>query len=79
MTSVSSYDSVQTHYSALAREDLAKNKLHIEKIATSFGYTDEDLAAIPKGANLGVSCGNPLALAGLKKVRLQLHPRIVTA
>ena len=30
------------------------------------GYTDEELAAAPEGANLGLGCGNPQAIAGLK-------------
>lgn len=35
-------------------------------LAESFGYTAEELAAIPEGANLGLSCGNPQAVAALK-------------
>jgi SAM-dependent methyltransferase len=35
--------------------------------AKSIGYSEKDLAAIPDGANLGLSCGNPTALASLKK------------
>lgn len=30
------------------------------------GYTEEELRAIPEGANLGLGCGNPVALASLK-------------
>lgn len=30
------------------------------------GYTDEQLTEVPDGANLGLGCGNPLALATLK-------------
>ena len=59
---------VLDHYSALAREDATRNTDHIKKIAESFGYSAEDLAGIPGEANLGVSCGNPLAVAGLKAV-----------
>jgi hypothetical protein len=59
---------VLDHYSALAREDATKNTDHIKKVAESFGYSAEDLAGIPEEANLGVSCGNPLAVAGLKAV-----------
>jgi arsenite methyltransferase len=36
-----------------------------EGLALSFGYTPEDLAGLPEGANLGLSCGNPQAVAGL--------------
>lgn len=32
----------------------------------SLGYRREDLAVLPDGANMGLSCGNPLALASLK-------------
>jgi arsenite methyltransferase len=30
------------------------------------GYTEEDLAAVPEGANLGLGCGNPQAITALK-------------
>ena len=30
------------------------------------GYTEGDLAAVPEGANLGLGCGNPQAIAALK-------------
>ena len=31
----------------------------------SIGYTDEDIMSVPEGANLGLGCGNPVALASL--------------
>jgi SAM-dependent methyltransferase len=31
------------------------------------GYTDADLKSVPKGANLGLGCGNPIALASLRE------------
>jgi SAM-dependent methyltransferase len=31
------------------------------------GYSEEDLKAAPEGANLGLGCGNPVALAFLKE------------
>lgn len=34
-------------------------------IAQKAGYSEEDLAATPEGANLGLGCGNPVALASL--------------
>ncbi len=37
-----------------------------EKLAKHVGYSPEELAALPEGANLGLSCGNPNALAALK-------------
>ncbi len=30
------------------------------------GYTSEDLAAVPEGANMGLGCGNPQAIAALR-------------
>ncbi len=34
--------------------------------ALRMGYTSEELAAIPEGANLGLGCGNPQAIAALR-------------
>jgi len=39
--------------------DLAQN------ISRNIGYTDEELKSVPQGANLGLGCGNPVALASL--------------
>lgn len=36
-------------------------------ISRNIGYTDEDINSAPDGANLGLGCGNPLALASLKE------------
>jgi ubiquinone/menaquinone biosynthesis C-methylase UbiE len=36
-------------------------------ISKNIGYTDQDLKAVPEGANLGLGCGNPLALASLRE------------
>jgi len=36
------------------------------KASKMVGYSPEELAAIPDDANLGLGCGNPTALAGLK-------------
>lgn len=37
-----------------------------ERISKNIGYSDEDMSAVPEGANLGLGCGNPIALASLK-------------
>ena len=31
------------------------------------GYSPEEMQAVPEGANLGLGCGNPVALASLKE------------
>lgn len=38
-----------------------------QSISKSIGYTDEELKSVPEGANLGLGCGNPVALASLKQ------------
>ncbi len=35
-------------------------------VSKSIGYTDEEINSVPEGANLGLGCGNPIALASLK-------------
>ena len=35
-------------------------------VASALGYTEEDLSSLPAGANLGLGCGNPHAVAQLK-------------
>jgi len=35
-------------------------------VLQEIGYTDDQAAAIPEGANLGLGCGNPLAHAGTR-------------
>jgi SAM-dependent methyltransferase len=35
-------------------------------ISTRLGYSTEELAAVPSGADMGLGCGNPKAIAALK-------------
>lgn len=37
-----------------------------DEIAKAVGYGGADLAAMPQGANMGLSCGNPTAIASLR-------------
>jgi len=37
-----------------------------DKLAERIGYMGEDLEILPEGANMGLSCGNPTAIANLK-------------
>ena len=37
-----------------------------QDISKRIGYSDEELKVVPEGANLGLGCGNPIALASLK-------------
>ena len=38
-----------------------------EDISKKIGYTEDELGAVPEGANLGLGCGNPVALASLRE------------
>lgn len=38
-----------------------------EDISKQIGYSDKDIKNLPEGSNLGLGCGNPVALASLKK------------
>jgi len=38
----------------------------VQDISKNIGYSREELNAVPEGANLGLGCGNPVALASLK-------------
>lgn len=40
---------------------------HAKEIGRKIGYSVEDLHAVPDGANLGLGCGNPVALATLRE------------
>jgi len=37
------------------------------KVGEAIGYSKEELEAVPENSNLGVGCGNPSALAGIKE------------
>ncbi len=34
--------------------------------STRLGYSENDISAVPEGSNMGLGCGNPTAIAGLK-------------
>lgn len=57
---------VQNQYAAVAESPLSSNDEAIRAIAHAFGYTEADLASLPPQANMGLSCGNPIAVAGLR-------------
>ncbi len=42
------------------------NQNQAQDISKRIGYSDQELKVVPEGANLGLGCGNPIALASLK-------------
>jgi SAM-dependent methyltransferase len=62
---------VRERYGEVARGDASCGSLcgctgNAEGLAIAFGYSADELATLPDGANLGLSCGNPQALAQLR-------------
>lgn len=58
---------VHVRYSAIARQGVPHS--YSREVAAAFGYADESLDMVPDSSNMGLSCGNPIALANLKQVR----------
>jgi arsenite methyltransferase len=66
MTSMDLVEQVKARYAAVARSGLSSDHDGVRAVAQAFGYSPEELAALPAEANLGLSCGNPTATANLK-------------
>lgn len=58
---------VRSQYAAAAQSGLSGNDSGVRAIAEAFGYSPDELDVVPAAANLGLSCGNPTALAGLRR------------
>jgi len=65
MKSESITTAVEEHYAAVARGEASACGAPVEDVARSIGYSDEELA-LAGDANLGLGCGNPLALTEIK-------------
>lgn len=57
---------VQEKYGAVARSGLSNDSEAVKSVAAAFGYSAEELAYLPSEANMGLSCGNPVAMAALR-------------
>jgi arsenite methyltransferase len=67
---------VRDGYGAIARSSSAccgrrssscgSSPVASEELAKHIGYSQQELAALPAGSNLGLSCGNPNAMASLQ-------------
>jgi SAM-dependent methyltransferase len=62
---------VRDHYGKVARDEGAGCAPSCcgpnPQSSLALGYTEEDLAAVPEGANMGLGCGNPQAIAALRE------------
>ena len=60
-------DQVREGYTEVAKQrSSCCGSAAAEEAAHRIGYSDEELEAAPGGANLGLGCGNPTALASLR-------------
>lgn len=59
-------DAVRARYGSVAQSGLSSNQSGVHAVAEAFGYTADELASIPAEANMGLSCGNPTAIAHLR-------------
>ena len=57
---------VREKYGAVATSGLSSRQDGVRAVAEAFGYSPEELSAIPAEANMGLSCGNPTATANLR-------------
>ncbi len=73
-------EAVRQHYGQIARQGGSccgsgqssccgggASAVEAERISGALGYSREELGAVPDGANLGLGCGNPTALAEVRE------------
>jgi arsenite methyltransferase len=76
------HEAVRNNYAAIARANMpttpeasaegccapscCSSTVDVTTLATSIGYDAAELSALPEGANMGLSCGNPTAIASLQ-------------
>jgi len=58
-------DDVRDKYAEVAKSGLSNDSVAVRSVVAAFGYSQDDLASLPEQANMGLSCGNPLALASV--------------
>ena len=59
-------EAVRSKYAAVAESDLSTRHAGVKAVAEAFGYSAEELTSIPAEANMGLSCGNPTAIASIR-------------
>jgi hypothetical protein len=57
---------VKSKYGTLATSGLSTGHSGVRAVAEAFDYSPAELATIPAEANMGLSCGNPTAIANLR-------------
>ena len=72
-------ETVRAGYAAIATKQRScccssqrSNQADPTRLAKAVGYDAESLANLPDGANMGLSCGNPVAIAALQEGQIVL-------
>lgn len=65
MSTLQIYNEVSERYSAASKGVALE---YGASVAKAFGYSQDELANIPRESNLGLSCGNPLVIASIREV-----------
>ncbi len=60
-------NTVRDQYASVARGELTNESDAVRNVAAAFGYSESELSLLPAEANMGLSCGNPTALAALRE------------
>lgn len=58
---------IREKYGETAKRGLSTANTAVKTVAKAFGYSEEELSSIPQEANMGLSCGNPVAMASLQE------------
>src|SRR6516165_2470218 len=61
-------DMVRSHYAAVAADNAGCRgpAATPQQASCEMGYSEAELASVPEGANLGLGCGNPQAIAAMR-------------
>jgi SAM-dependent methyltransferase len=59
-------EAVRSKYAAVAESELSTRHEGVRAVAEAFGYSEQELTSIPAEANMGLSCGNPTAIASIR-------------
>ena len=61
-------DDVREHYAKVAKgeRDCCSSDTSRCSVSEQIGYSKEDIESLPKEAEMGLGCGNPISFAGLK-------------
>jgi arsenite methyltransferase len=55
------------HSSCCTLDSCCRDESQVSTISKGIGYSEEEIKSVPEGSNMGLGCGNPTALASLKK------------